>query len=123
MSSLLASQAQLLIPSKTSKLGLGSSFPSPSPCLSARGRFCKISNSLSQLIDDQLNIPKHVALIMDGNRRWAKARGLPVQEGHRLITQKLKEICNISSKLGIQAITAFSFSTENWSRSKVRILH
>ncbi|XP_070033777.1 (2Z,6Z)-farnesyl diphosphate synthase CPT6, chloroplastic-like [Nicotiana tomentosiformis] len=121
MSSLLASQAQLLIPSKTSKLGLGSSFPSPSPCLSARGRFCKISNSLSQLIDDQLNIPKHVALIMDGNRRWAKARGLPVQEGHRLITQKLKEICNISSKLGIQAITAFSFSTENWSRSKEEV--
>lgn len=67
-------------------------------------------------------IPKHIALIMDGNRRWAKAKGLEVYEGHKLIIPKLKEICDISSKLGIQVITAFAFSTENWKRSKVCVI-
>ncbi|TMW83100.1 hypothetical protein EJD97_002957 [Solanum chilense] len=66
-------------------------------------------------------IPKHIALIMDGNRRWAKAKGLEVYEGHKLIIPKLKEICDISSKLGIQIITAFAFSTENWKRSKEEV--
>uniref|UniRef100_A0A7E6UST1 Alkyl transferase n=1 Tax=Solanum lycopersicum TaxID=4081 RepID=A0A7E6UST1_SOLLC len=66
-------------------------------------------------------IPKHIALIMDGNRRWAKAKGLEVYEGHKLIIPKLKEICDISSKLGIQVITAFAFSTENWKRSKEEV--
>ncbi|KAG5601141.1 hypothetical protein H5410_032511 [Solanum commersonii] len=58
---------------------------------------------------------------MDGNRRWAKARGLPVQEGHKFITPNLKNICNVSTKLGIQVITAFAFSTENWNRSKEEV--
>ncbi|XP_075086410.1 (2Z,6Z)-farnesyl diphosphate synthase CPT6, chloroplastic-like [Nicotiana tabacum] len=89
--------------------------------LSARG-LGKISNSLNcnfDNINDQL-IPKHVAIIMDGNRRWAKARGLPVQEGHKYLAPNLKQICNVSSKLGIQVLTAFAFSTENWTRSKCR---
>ncbi|OIT02384.1 PREDICTED: dimethylallylcistransferase, chloroplastic-like [Nicotiana attenuata] len=124
MSSLLVMcQAQLLT-SKSSNLGLRSS--SPSPLNSSL--FCKISNSLNlekHNIDDdrriQLIIPKHVALIMDGNRRWAKARGLPVQEGHKFLTPNLKNICNISSKLGIQVITAFAFSTENWTRSQEEV--
>ncbi|KAG5601164.1 hypothetical protein H5410_032534, partial [Solanum commersonii] len=51
-------------------------------------------------------IPKHVAIIMDDNRRWAKARGLAVQEGHKFLTLNHTNICNISSKLGIQVITA-----------------
>ncbi|KAG5589206.1 hypothetical protein H5410_039720, partial [Solanum commersonii] len=95
--------------------------------------FNKISSSLSLLTkklcydnDDDLELheglmPKHIALIMDGNRRWAKAKDLEVYEGHKLIIPKLKEICHISSKLGIQVITAFAFSTENWKRSKVRV--
>ncbi|XP_055821881.1 nerylneryl diphosphate synthase CPT2, chloroplastic-like isoform X2 [Solanum dulcamara] len=66
-------------------------------------------------------IPKHIALIMDGNRRWAKDKGLEVYEGHKLIIPKLKEICSVSSKLGIQVITAFAFSTENWKRSKEEV--
>nr|XP_016457056.1 PREDICTED: dimethylallylcistransferase, chloroplastic-like [Nicotiana tabacum] len=90
--------------------------------LSARG-LGKISNSLNcnfDNINDQL-IPKHVAIIMDGNRRWAKARGLPVQEGHKYLAPNLKQICNVSSKLGIQVLTAFAFSTENWTRSKEEV--
>nr|AGK82836.1 cis-prenyl transferase 9 [Solanum habrochaites] len=66
-------------------------------------------------------IPKHIALIMDGNRRWAKAKGLEVYEGHKLIIPKLKEICDISSTLGIHIITAIAFSTENWKRSKEEV--
>ncbi|MCD7462198.1 Dimethylallylcistransferase, chloroplastic [Datura stramonium] len=80
----------------------------------------KILNSI-QLIHHPELIPKHVAIIMDGNRRWAKARGLAVQEGHRFLTPNLKKICNVSSKLGIQFLTAFAFSTENWSRSKEEV--
>ncbi|MCD9559426.1 Dimethylallylcistransferase, chloroplastic [Datura stramonium] len=100
--------------------------------VSAR-EFNKIPSSLSlqtkKLCDDndddlqfhQQLMPKHIALIMDGNRRWAKAKGLQVYEGHKLITPKLKEICDVSSKLGIQVITAFAFSTENWKRSKEEV--
>ncbi|KAM3375622.1 nerylneryl diphosphate synthase CPT2, chloroplastic-like [Capsicum galapagoense] len=95
----------------------------------SRRHLCKISNSLSldndgdrrvQIIHREL-IPKHVAIIMDGNRRWARARGLPVQEGHRFLAPNLKNICEVSSKLGIQVITAFAFSTENWTRSKEEV--
>ncbi|MCD9642550.1 Dimethylallylcistransferase, chloroplastic [Datura stramonium] len=127
MKSLLVCQ---LLPSKSS-LGLGSSSHLNSSSVCGRGRFCKISNSLSlnnndgdgsiQLIHHPELIPKHVAIIMDGNRRWAKARGLPVQEGHKFLTPNLKNICNISSKLGIQLLTAFAFSTENWIRSKEEV--
>ncbi|NP_001412225.1 (2Z,6Z)-farnesyl diphosphate synthase CPT6, chloroplastic isoform 1 [Solanum lycopersicum] len=95
------------------------------------GHFFKVSNSLSlyddhrrtriEIIRNSELIPKHVAIIMDGNRRWAKARGLPVQEGHKFLAPNLKNICNISSKLGIQVITAFAFSTENWNRSEEEV--
>ncbi|XP_059301929.1 (2Z,6Z)-farnesyl diphosphate synthase CPT6, chloroplastic-like [Lycium ferocissimum] len=129
MSSLLACQAQLL-PSKSSNLGFRSSYPN-NTSVCGRG-CCKISNSLSQqerLYDGDRRvqiihpepIPKHVAIIMDGNRRWAKVRGLPVQEGHKFLTPNLKNICNISSKLGIEVLTAFAFSTENWKRSKEEV--
>ncbi|XP_060182264.1 (2Z,6Z)-farnesyl diphosphate synthase CPT6, chloroplastic-like [Lycium barbarum] len=82
------------------------------------------SNSSASVRSIQLHpelIPKHVAIIMDGHRRWAKARGLPVQEGHKFITPNLKNICNVSSKLGIEVLTAFAFSTENLNRSKEEV--
>ncbi|KAG5601133.1 hypothetical protein H5410_032503 [Solanum commersonii] len=81
------------------------------------GHFSKSLRYDDQLVHPEFT-PKHVAIIMDGHRRWAKARGLPVQEGHKFITPNLKNICNVSTKLGIQVITAFAFSTENWNRSK-----
>lgn len=60
--------------------------------------------------------PRHVALIMDGNGRWAEARGLPRAVGHREGVQALKRTIQVAPKLGIQCLTVFGFSTENWQR-------
>lgn len=60
--------------------------------------------------------PLHVAIIMDGNGRWAAARGLPRAEGHRRGVEALRRVVRASNELGIQYLTIFSFSSENWSR-------
>ena len=60
--------------------------------------------------------PRHVALIMDGNGRWAQARGLPRAMGHREGVQALKRTVQAAPSLGIRCLTVFGFSTENWSR-------
>jgi undecaprenyl diphosphate synthase len=61
-------------------------------------------------------IPKHVAIIMDGNGRWAQSRQLSRSAGHRAGTDRLRGIIRISSDLGIQSLTIYAFSTENWKR-------
>ena len=61
-------------------------------------------------------IPKHVAIIMDGNGRWAQSRQLPRSAGHRAGTDRLRGIIRISSDLGIESLTIYAFSTENWKR-------
>ncbi|CAN5473293.1 polyprenyl diphosphate synthase [soil metagenome] len=63
-----------------------------------------------------LNGPRHVALIMDGNGRWAQARGLPRAMGHREGVQALKRTVQAAPSLGVECLTVFGFSTENWSR-------
>jgi undecaprenyl diphosphate synthase len=68
-----------------------------------------------------IHVPRHVAIIMDGNGRWAKARGLPRVAGHRAGTENLRTIIRASAKLGIQYLTFYAFSTENWSRPKTEI--
>ena len=70
---------------------------------------------------DNPKIPKHVAFIMDGNGRWAKERGLSRTAGHRQGVQRVKEIIRSASDLGIQIVTFFAFSTENWSRPKSEV--
>ena len=67
------------------------------------------------------DIPRHVAIIMDGNGRWAKERGLPRVAGHRAGTENLRTIIRASAKLGIQYLTLYAFSTENWSRPRAEI--
>lgn len=67
------------------------------------------------------NVPRHVAIIMDGNGRWAKERGLNRIAGHRAGTENLRTIIRASAKLGIQYLTLYAFSTENWSRPKAEI--
>ncbi|MEM8828719.1 MAG: isoprenyl transferase [Cyanobacteria bacterium P01_G01_bin.19] len=62
------------------------------------------------------SLPKHVAVIMDGNGRWAKQRGLPRIEGHRRGANTLKEMLRYCKDLGIETLTAYAFSTENWGR-------
>ena len=61
-------------------------------------------------------LPNHVAVIMDGNGRWAKNRGLPRIEGHRRGANTLKELLRYCKDLGIETLTAYAFSTENWGR-------
>ena len=65
---------------------------------------------------DHGRLPQHVALIMDGNGRWAKARGLPRVMGHRAGVEALKSTLRHCSDWGVEALTAYAFSTENWSR-------
>jgi undecaprenyl diphosphate synthase len=62
------------------------------------------------------DVPVHVAIIMDGNGRWAAARGLPRAEGHRRGVEALRRAVRNAGELGIQVLTIYSFSTENWSR-------
>lgn len=75
----------------------------------------QLVNSLSTKID-QARLPNHVAVIMDGNGRWAKQRGLPRIEGHRRGATALKEMLRYCKDLGIKTLTAYAFSTENWGR-------
>ncbi len=67
------------------------------------------------------NIPKHIGIIMDGNRRWARERGLPTFEGHRRGYNKMKEVGEWCLARGIKILTVFAFSTENWQRSKEEV--
>jgi undecaprenyl diphosphate synthase len=62
------------------------------------------------------SVPKHVAIIMDGNGRWATRQGLPRLEGHRRGYEALREIVRAAPDLGIEALTVYAFSSENWSR-------
>ena len=67
------------------------------------------------------NLPKHIAIIMDGNRRWAKKRMLPVKLGHKEGAETLKKIVRYANKIGIGYITVYAFSTENWRREKEEV--
>lgn len=70
---------------------------------------------------DPNRLPQHVAIIMDGNRRWAKERGLPAIEGHRRGMVTLRHVTRAASDLGIRALTVYGFSTENWRRDSSEI--
>ncbi len=70
---------------------------------------------------DNLKIPKHIAIIMDGNGRWAKSRGLPRIAGHREGAKSVRKIIKKSSKIGVEYLTLYSFSIENWKRSDSEI--
>ena len=67
-------------------------------------------------MDENLQIPKHVAIILDGNGRWAKAKGLPRNYGHVEGAKTVEKICEDAYKMGIQYLTVYAFSTENWNR-------
>ena len=62
------------------------------------------------------NIPACVGIILDGNRRWAKEKGLPTLEGHRAGAETLKEVVRAAGERGIKHVAVFVFSTENWQR-------
>lgn len=69
-----------------------------------------------------INIPQHIAVIMDGNRRWAREHGLPILEGHRRVADKILEpLIEHAAKRGVKYITFWAFSTENWERSRQEV--
>ena len=80
----------------------------------------KKNTDLSKRIDKQ-KVPEHVAIIMDGNGRWATKKGLPRSFGHNKGVSVLKEILKASKNLGCKVLTVYAFSTENWSRPKKEV--
>jgi len=76
------------------------------------------------MADDSFNgqrIPEHVAMIMDGNGRWAQQRGLPRLAGHRAGTENIRSIVKACTEIGIRYLTLYAFSTENWSRPSLEV--
>ena len=67
------------------------------------------------------NVPKHIAIIMDGNGRWAKERGLPRIAGHREGINSVRDITRICGEIGVKYLTLYTFSTENWNRPKKEV--
>jgi undecaprenyl diphosphate synthase len=76
--------------------------------------------SLKEIIDIK-KIPRHVAVIMDGNGRWAKKRGNKRIEGHRNALQAVRNVVEASGELGVHYLTLYAFSTENWNRPKLEV--
>ena len=72
---------------------------------------------LEAIRNEQLNVPKHVAIILDGNGRWAKKRNMPRNYGHVQGSKTVEQIIEDGYKMGIEYITVYAFSTENWKRS------
>lgn len=76
---------------------------------------------LPRVATPAFEVPRHVAIIMDGNGRWAAARGLPRGEGHRRGVEALRRTVRAAGEIGIQFVTIFSFSAENWSRPAAEV--
>jgi undecaprenyl diphosphate synthase len=72
-------------------------------------------------LDSMYTLPRHIAVIMDGNGRWAKKRGASRIFGHKSATKSVREVTEECAKLGIEFLTLYAFSTENWARPKVEV--
>ena len=68
-----------------------------------------------------MNIPQHVAIILDGNGRWAKKKNMPRNYGHVQGSKNVETICEEAYKLGVKYLTVYAFSTENWKRPKSEV--
>ena len=66
-------------------------------------------------------VPTHIAIVMDGNGRWAKKRGLPRQAGHKVGAESFRTIANYAKEIGLKYLTVYAFSTENWKRSEEEV--
>ena len=71
--------------------------------------------------DNKLPVPQHIAIIMDGNGRWAKQRGLPRKAGHKAGAETFRRIASYCNKIGVKYLTVYAFSTENWKRSEEEV--
>ena len=81
----------------------------------------KVNENSEELALDKEKMPKHIAIIMDGNGRWAKKRGLPRTMGHRAGVQTIKTVTKECGNLGVKYLTLYAFSTENWKRPKEEV--
>ena len=68
-----------------------------------------------------MNVPKHVAIILDGNGRWARSKGMPRNYGHAQGSKNVERICEEAWRMGIKYLTVYAFSTENWQRPKSEV--
>ena len=84
------------------------------------GMFFRKNKAITSGIDMD-NLPRHIGIIMDGNGRWAKKRGLPRSAGHKAGAESLKKIVTEANNLGIEYITVYAFSTENWKRPQAEV--
>nr|WP_264466925.1 isoprenyl transferase [[Ruminococcus] torques] len=75
-----------------------------------------IVSPLSYREEEKMNVPQHIAIILDGNGRWAKAKGMPRNYGHAQGSKNVEKICEEAWRMGIKYLTVYAFSTENWSR-------
>lgn len=73
---------------------------------------------MSRVPEDLKTIPRHIAIIMDGNGRWARERGLPRTEGHRRGAESVRRVVEACGELGVEFLTMYAFSSENWKRPK-----
>ncbi len=80
-----------------------------------------LEHEILERIDPE-RLPRHVAIIMDGNGRWARARNLPRVEGHRAGIRAVRETVEIAARLGLEVLTLYAFSTENWKRPRHEVL-
>ena len=76
---------------------------------------------IQQRLKDEGDLPQHIAIIMDGDRRWAVERNLPKTEGHRFGRESVRDIVRACGQLQIEALTLYTFSTENWSRPEAEV--
>ncbi|MBR1391991.1 MAG: isoprenyl transferase [Lachnospiraceae bacterium] len=71
--------------------------------------------------ENHMNIPQHIAIILDGNGRWAKSKGKPRNYGHTVGAKNVETICRAAGEMGIRYVTMYAFSTENWNRPKSEV--
>ena len=71
--------------------------------------------------ENELNVPNHIAIILDGNGRWAKKKMMPRNYGHTQVSKNVEKICEIAYKMGVKYLTVYAFSTENWKRPKEEV--
>ena len=68
-----------------------------------------------------MNVPQHIAIILDGNGRWAKSKGMPRNYGHAQGSKNVEKICGVAYKMGVKYLTVYAFSTENWNRPQSEV--
>ena len=80
-----------------------------------------MNKKLRNKVKNNGNLPSHIAIIMDGNGRWAKLKNLPRAAGHREGINSVREIVRVCGEIGISYLTLYTFSSENWSRPKTEV--